>query len=301
MASILIPGRLHPTHRPRPSFTAAGVAPATSLALAFRCSAALALVSGVAAVIGVLAPSLFHDAAVTVGNARGTAIVTLAVALPTLVSAMLLAERGSMRASIVWLGALGYLAYNAVIFSFGVVFNPLFLLYVASLSLSVWSIVTLARGIDAGEVAARFTPRLPARSIAAYLLVTTIAFAGLWLADVVPAMMTNGVPASLHGTRFITNPIQVLDFSFTLPLSALAGVWLWRRRPLGYLLAGVLLVALTIESASIATDQWFGHQSDPTQPIGTVPMFVALTLVGLVPTILYLRNLSARPPRVVAG
>jgi hypothetical protein len=292
---------LQPTQRPRPSFTTASATPPTNLSLAFRCSAALALVSGVAAAAGALAPSVFHDAPVTIGNARGTAIVTLVVALPTLVSAMVLASRGSMRASIVWLGALGYLAYNAVIYSFGVVFNALFLLYVASLSLSVWSIVTLARGIDAGEVAARFTPHLPARSIAAYLLLTTIAFAGLWLADVVPGMVTNGVPASLHGTRFITNPIQVLDFSCTLPLSALAGVWLWRRRPLGYLLAGVLLVALTIESASIATDQWFGHRSDPTQPLGTVPMFVVLTLVGLVPTILYLRNLSERGSPVVTG
>jgi hypothetical protein len=203
---------------------------------------------------------------------------------------MRLASRGSLRASIVWLFALAYLAYNSAIFAFGTVFNALFFLNVAMLSLSVWSIVALVSQTHVEEMPSWFRGWLPVRSIGAYLIVTTMAFAALWLADVVPALVSNGAPASLRGTRFITNPIQVLDFAFTFPLSVLGGVWLWQRRPHGFLLAGTLLVMLTIEGVSIATDQWFGHLHDPTQPLGTVALLAVLTLVGLVPTVAFLRG-----------
>jgi hypothetical protein len=268
------------------------VEPSATVQQALRWSAALAIVAAIAGAIGGFLPAVFHDAPVTVGNARGTALVILFVALPVLIASMRLASRGSRRARIVWLGTLAYLAYNSAIFAFGAVFNALFFVYVAMLSLSVWSIVALTSRIDVAEMPSWFHGRLPVRAVGSYLIVTTVAFAGLWLADVVPALVANTAPASLRGTRFITNPIEVLDFAFTIPLSVLGGVWLWRRRPLGYLLAGTFLVMLTIEAVSVATDQWFGHLHDPTQPLGTVPLFVVMTLVGLVPTIAFLRDVK---------
>jgi hypothetical protein len=118
----------------------------------------------------------------------------------------------------------------------------------------------------------------------------------VWLADVLPAIVANAAPASLRGTRLNTNPVEILDLAFTLPVCALAGIWLWRRWALGYLLSGTLLVMLTIESAGIAVDQWFGHLYDPTQPLGTVPMFVALTAVNGSVMFVFLRRVRGRTP-----
>jgi hypothetical protein len=70
-----------------------------------------------------------------------------------------------------------------------------------------------------------------------------------------------------------------------------AAVWLWQRRPWGYLLAGVLVSMLTIETASIAIDQYFGHRADPSQSLGAVPLMAALTVLGLALTSVYLRHL----------
>jgi hypothetical protein len=74
----------------------------------------------------------------TAGNARGTTVVILTVAIPTLLISLFLAARGSLRAQLVRMGALFYLLYNAVFFAFDAAFNPLFLLYTATLSLAVW-------------------------------------------------------------------------------------------------------------------------------------------------------------------
>jgi hypothetical protein len=250
------------------------------------------VVALVASAIGVFFPDIFSDPAMTAGNARGTALVILAVALPALLASMILAARGSLRAQIVWLGALAYILYNSVFFAFDVVFNPLFLVYVATFSLSLWSLVALLVRVDAAGLRARVAPSTPVRAIAAYLFIVAVLFAAVWLKDILPGILGNTTPASLEGTKMPTNPVQVLDLSVTLPLCVLGGIWLWRRRPWGYVLAGLLLTMLTIESASIAVDQVFGHLHDPTAPLGAVPVFLVLALVGLVPTVALLRNVQ---------
>jgi hypothetical protein len=259
--------------------------------MAYRWSAALAVVALVASAVGVFAPGIFRDPAMTAGNARGTDVVILAVAIPALVAAMVLTARGSLRAPIVWLGALAYILYNAVFFAYGAHFNALFLVYAATLSLGLWSVVALLRAVDVDALRAGFAPNTPIRAIAGYLLLTTALFALLWLKDVLPAIIANAAPASLKGTGMVTNPVKMTDFAFGFPLAALSAVWLWQGRVWGYLLAGAFLVYGVVEALSVASDQWFMHVSDPSTSASMVPVFMALALVGLVPTVVYLRHL----------
>jgi hypothetical protein len=242
-------------------------------------------------------PSGDHDQLPSPGNALGTYLVILVVVLPTMSLAMYHAARGSLRAHFVWLGAAGYLVYAAVLASFSLRFNELFLVYVASLSLGVWSLVALLRCLPAEELPSRLSARLPARTIGGYLIAIGVAFTALWLMDVMPALTSGDVPRSLRGTSLPTNAVQVLDFGFTLPLCIAAGVWLIRRRPWGILLSGTLLVFLTLESISVAVDQWFGHRADHLQSVAAVGMFAVLAVVGAVPMLVFLRAVDARDVR----
>lgn len=261
------------------------------LTLAYRLSGFLAGLAALAAAVGVFYPRIFRDPAVTAGNARGTDLVILVIAIPALVISMALTARGSLRARIVWLGALAYLLYNAVFFAFDVVFNPLFLIYVAVLSLALWSLVSLLLATDVRRLRTHFTQNLPIRVIALYLIISTALFALAWLRDIVPALLSNTVPVSLQGTRMPTNPIQVVDLSTGFPLTILAAIWLWQRRAWGYVLAGLFLVYGVIEAASVATDQLFGHLSDPTQSVAMAPVFAVITVIALIPALLYFRCL----------
>lgn len=257
---------------------------------AFRFSAALAVVAALTTAISVFFPSVFRDPAMTAGNARGTALVMLVVALPTLLAGMTLAWRGILWGRVIWLGALAYLTYNAIFFAYAIHFNRLFLLSAAMLLLGVWSIITLLREIRPEAFRDRLEGRLPVRAIAGYLLVTTALFALLWLKDILPAIGAGTAPGSLKRTGMVTNAIQMTDLAFGFPLTALAGVWLWQRRAWGYVLAGVFLVYGLLESISVATDQIFGRLNDPQAPLWTVPIFIALLLIGLVPAAVYFRG-----------
>jgi hypothetical protein len=263
--------------------------PGTTFAI--RLSIALAVVNAIAGLVSVFVPDIFRDDPAYAANARGTFVVILTLALPAMVVSMRASARGSLRAGFIWLACIGYLLYNAILSTFSLRFNELFLVYVASLSLSVASLVAVLRCLDANLLARRLSPRVPVRAVSAYLIVIAVAFALLWLADIVPAILSGQVPASLRGTTLITNVVEVIDLAFTLPLTLAAGLWLWRGRAMGVLLAGTMLVFLTLEAISVATDQYFGHLADPTQPTGAIALFVALAVIGAFPTVAFLRGI----------
>ena len=269
----------------------------TSLALAL--TAGLLVVVAAVGIVTLLAPTVLRDPPGYAGNVLGTYWVILLVAVPVTALAMRAAARGSLGARFVWLGGVGYLLYNAILSSFSLQFNELFLLYVASLSLAVWSLVAVLGTIDARMLPGRFPARFPARLVGGYLIVTALAFTVLWLIDVLPAALFGTRPLSLRGTTLPTNAVQVIDFAFTLPVTAAAGLWLWRRRPWGFLLSGMMLVLLTLESVSIAADQYFGHRADPTQPTGTVTLFVVLAAIGAIPAVGFLCSIV--PPARADG
>ncbi len=261
------------------------------LAVSYILSSVLALIAVVASAIGFFNPGIFRDPAMTAGNARGTALVILVVAVPLLVGSMVMAMRGSARAGIVWLASLAYILYNSVLFCFAMTFNRLFLVYVAIFALSLWSLVTVLLQVDADSLRERFSSRMPVRGFAVYLVMSAILFAFAWMADILPALIHNTLPGSLDKTVMLTSPVEVMDLSISLPLLTLTGIWIWNRRPWGYLLTGVLTVMFTIETLGIAVDQTFGHRSDPTQPLSAVPLMIALTALGLFVSTAYMRYL----------
>jgi hypothetical protein len=257
-------------------------------------SGALALVTAAAAAATFFSPGVLRGPAVMNGSARGTALVVLVLAVPALLIAMWSAATGSVRALIVWLGAIAYIAYQAVLFIFATPFNQLFLLYLAMFALSFWSIVALLHQVDAESLRLRFSPTLPVRGLAAYALIVVLLNALAWLRNVVPGVLGSTTPSWLHGTGLSTNPIYVQDLAFWLPLMAVAAVWLWRRRPWGYLVVGSMLTYWVIESVGVAVDQWFGHAADPSSTVVSlvmVPAFGVLAFVGLIPLYVYFHHL----------
>src|SRR6185436_2095127 len=136
--------------------------------------------------------------------------------------------------------------------------NAFFLMYTTMLALSFWAIVGLVPTIDLGALV-KSAGAMPARSISAYLWACLALFAGLWLVSIVPATITNTMPQAIVDAGLTQNTVWVLDFAFTFPLMLLGARWLWQRKAWGYLIGGVMVMMLTLETAGVAVDQWFGH------------------------------------------
>jgi hypothetical protein len=221
----------------------------------FSTSAALPLAALVAAVSlgGILLPSTYaRETASWAAQALGQDWVDLVAAVPWLAITGVLARRGSRRALILLGGGLLFTVYELVIYAFSVRFNSLFLLYCATLGLSLFALVTLLAGLVGQDGRSWYDGPLPRRTVAAFLIGVGGVFGLLWLAEVVPASLRAGIPPSLAEAAVPTNPVHVMDLSFILPLHVTAGVSLARRRPLAYALAPILLAFDALMALSIA-------------------------------------------------
>jgi hypothetical protein len=255
-------------------------------------SLALAVIAAAASALTFLVPGILLGPDVSNGNARGTALVILVLAIPALLLAIWLERRGSWRGVFVWLGALFYLAYNAFLFLFLTPFNSLFLLYITFQSLALFSTLALVRAVDPGRTIDSMR-RLPVKGLAVFVWTIVVLNAMAWLQEVVPAIAAENPGTFLEGLGVATNAVYVQDLAFWLPLMTVAAWWMWHRRPLGILLTGSWLVFGAIESVGIAVDQWFGHRADPLSPHASdsvIPMMVALAIVNLIGVYFYLRR-----------
>jgi len=246
-----------------------------------------------AAVPTFVASGLLSGPAVSVGNARGTAAVVAVVAVPLLVASMVLAARGSAPALVVWLAALVYLVYNSVLFLVGTPYNRLFLLYVAMFSLSAWALGTTAATLDVRMF--RVSSGVPVRSVAGFLWVVVVLNALVWIRGIAETLSADRPGSFLDGSGMTTNPVYVQDLAIWLPAVGLAAVWLWQRRPWGYLLSATLLSFWVLEGVGIATDQWFGARADATTDFADAsmtPVFLVSALVMAVPAVVMLRGVA---------
>ncbi len=91
-------------------------------------STLIAVLAAFASLGGLVLNGLYRDNAFVTTTWLGNDAITLFLAVPILVAAMTFAQRGSLRASLVWMGALDYMLYNHAFYLFGAAFNGFFLL-----------------------------------------------------------------------------------------------------------------------------------------------------------------------------
>lgn len=171
------------------------------------------------------------------------------LAVVVLVVAALRHRMGSQRAGLVWLGTVLYLTYAFIVYAFAVHLNYLFLGYVAVLGVSAWAMVFTVHSIR--NPAIRY-PHGRARTVAAWVLIVIgVMFAGLWLSELVPALLEGTLPASLVEAGLWVNPIHVIDLSTVLPAFIITGIGSLRSRELGLFWLAPWLVFSVLMGSSI--------------------------------------------------
>jgi hypothetical protein len=237
---------------------------------------------GVAAGTGLLVPGLYRDAPTWVSQARGQDLVTLLVGAPLLVVGLIGARRGSVRCLLLWLGAVGYMAYAYATYAFATHFNPLFLVYVLNFGLAVYALVFGLIRLDAGRLRSAFSPHAPTRLVAGALIGMGLLTAVLWLGPDLLAVIAGRVPSDVIEAGLLTNPIHVLDLGLVLPAAVLTGVLLARRRPWGFVLGAYFLVKFTTLGLAIMSMSVFMVADGQSLSVPLVVVFAVWTVVSAV-------------------
>ncbi|HEX8682133.1 MAG TPA: hypothetical protein VF707_07465 [Ardenticatenaceae bacterium] len=204
---------------------------------------------------------------------------------PLLLAAMVFTARGSRRAFVAWVGLLVYVAYYYAFYVFGFMYTAFYPLYLALVALSTFSFVGLLAGADAEAFREHASERMPVRFIGA-VLATPVLLVPLWV-----SMIFKGIAAQQAGEIDL---VFVLDLGFLIPAVLFTGVQIWRRRAVGYLLGGVLLVKSAISGVLLTAGSLWGLYLG--FPAGAdIVMYLFLAVAGSWALVLYMRNLQDEP------
>lgn len=246
----------------------------------FRASVGIALLATIGSVLSLVFEETIYgrETASWAAQSVGQDIANL-IAFPVLAGAALLAARGSMRAHLIWIGLLVYSAYTYAIYTFALHFGPLFLTWVAVFGLSVYTLIGALTNVDAESVRSVLAGGSGERFAARLLVGIGVAFALLWLSEILPAILTGTTPQVLEDVGLLTNPVHVLDLSLLLPALIVAGVWLMKGRPLGYVLGPALLIATLFLAVGIISLMLVsaarGLESPPAVGVGVTSLALA--------------------------
>lgn len=223
---------------------------------------------------------------------RAQDLVNLVWVLPLFGVTLRYVRRGLFSARIGWLGILLYFTYTYVLASMGLVYNHMFLVYVAIYSLSLALLIVGLGCIRYSDMHWRFSHHFPRRSTAMFVIAMGAAVAFLWLGDIVRSLLNGTPPPQLAEAVSQSLVVQALDLGIVVPLSIIGGITLLRRMALGYLLAGLALAkAVTLGPALLAMAAFLTIEGMPVAP----PMWIFAALVTGFGTYLafrYVRSLA---------
>ncbi len=176
-------------------------------------------------------------------------LVMLVFGLPLLAISFWLSLHNSLRGRLLLAGTLGFILYTYITMCFGAAYNPLFLVYVALFSLSLFALVLVMMSFDVASLPAHFSAQLPRGWIAALLFFAAGFLLLAWFGRIAATYPAGAIPALENTTSMF---IQAMDLAIVVPLCILSGILLLRRRPWGYLLASVGMLKFLILGTAVS-------------------------------------------------
>lgn len=242
-------------------------------------SALIAVLALFAAGSGLLLNDTYKNDTISgAAQQKGNDLVVLVLCVPLLLMSAFFAVKGSLRGRLIWTGTVFFFLYTYASQSFLTAYNHMFLVYVATFSVSLytfaWSLLTLdVRRVREGFAGA------PVKVTAGFMFFVGIAVSLMWLGLIVPPLLAGERPVALE--TYTTLVIQALDLGVIMPLAVITGLLLLKKDAWGYTLASLVLIkGITLGTGVLSMVLFMsmsGVEVDPAQALIFV-IFVAGSL-----------------------
>lgn len=211
-------------------------------------------------------------------------VVTLWFGVPLLLVALYLTRKGSLRGRLLLAGTLGYFFVTYLLYMLMSMYNNFFLIYVILTSLSFFALSITLFSFDLNQLHSYFNKGRAVKGVGGFLIFNAIIIGLLWLNVVVPPFLEGTIPVQVE--HYTTLVVQGLDLALLLPIAFVAGIFLLKDRPLGYLLVPIyihfLALLMTALSAKIIGMSILGTEVGPAIiviPIINLTAFFCVILI----------------------
>jgi len=246
----------------------------------------------ITAVYGLFVPGAYsRETANWAAQAKAQDWADLLLAAPIFLISAFLAYKKSSKAYLVWLGTLFFIVYSFLLYAFLVHFNAMFPVYMAVLGLSIYLLIfSLAQERDLIDKISH-AENWSRKGSAILLLVSGILFYLVWGKEIFANLLAGTVPGNIMETGLPTNGVYVIDTAFCLPALIIGGYRLLKKKKLGYVLGGGLLVFSTLMSANITLLMGYLSAKGFPAQMPVILVFLLFTLVNLIFTVDYLKHI----------
>ncbi len=211
----------------------------------------------------------------------GQDIVNLFIVVPAVIITLVLMRKNRRIATLIYGGLIFYVLYSFIIYSMGVHFNFMFLVYCFTLGTASYIFIFYFYALSRVNVKDWFNEKTPNQGLAILFIIVASMFYMLWLKDLIPAIINNEVPKSVSDYHLLVNPVHVIDISFALPGLIIAAVLLLKKHSLGYILAPVVLVFIIILTIALAAMVTMTRIKGISEDASIAIIFILLSFVSI--------------------
>jgi hypothetical protein len=259
-----------------------------NIALAYTFSLVIALLIAALSVAGLLYQTSIYPTDELRKSFVSNDVVNLFVGLPILLGSMWFTRRGRLIGLLLWPGALLYVTYNYIAYAAAMPFTLPFVLYLALVALSVYTMFGLLSRMDSTAIQQRLNGAVPERFAGGVL----VGFGGLFFLRGI-----GRVVSVLTGQAALAGPemaVLVADF-LTMPAWIVGGALLWRRQAFGYLTgAGLLFQASMLFIGLLVFFVLQPFLTATPFPLKDFVMIFAMGLVCFIPFALFVRGVVSK-------
>ena len=198
-----------------------------NLALTYALSFIVAILMAAASAAGLLYRTVIYPTDELLRSFVSNDVVNLFIGLPILLGSMWLAWRGKLIGLLCWPGALFFVLYNYIIYVFAMPLNVAFLLHLALVTPSVYTLIGLPTRVDGKAVQQRLTGPVSVRLVGGVLAALGLLFFARAILVLLGALRDQ---TPIAGTELVLNAADYL----IAPSWVVCGALLWRRKAFGY-------------------------------------------------------------------
>lgn len=224
----------------------------------------------------------------------GWDIIRLFVSLPLLVLSFIFYLKGSVKAFALFAGSVANLFYQYLMWALGWSYNPLFLIYVASYSISAIVFVLLLLNLNKEKVSEAFDENFPVKRVATLMFSVSFVLIMLWGKEIIPTIASAYIPKPFHGNHTLI--AQALDLGIIVPFGIIGGILILKKNIYGYILSPIALMFLANMGLAIMAGAILSGIRNKHYDITGMIAIGSLSIVGLMLLIYVLGKMKSEKP-----
>ena len=222
-------------------------------------------------------------------------IVRLALGMPLLIVSFVFYLKGSLKATMLFIGVLFSFFYQNMLWAIGWHFNALFLVYTFNFDLCLVTLFLVVFSFDINRMEHAINKKFPVRTVAIFLFFIAGMLFFKCMGEIIPMLSTGVLKEPFIGYFNLFD--QFLDIGIIVPFIIFVGILLLKRNAYGFLFSTVgLILFINIGLSVIAGQAILGVMTNTfSDQLPGIAIFSVFMFVDTFVLVKIFRNINEKP------